>query len=74
MVFKVAQLIPRRRQDSIHFHPRFQWREPIDFHWVYKGFRLTVRFPGRAFFLASQICLFYNGFEAFLAGAFYLAI
>ena len=50
MVFKVAQLIPRRRQDNIHLHPLFQWREPIDFHWFYKVFRLTVRFPGREFF------------------------
>ena len=25
MVFNVVQLIPRRRQGSIHFHPRFQW-------------------------------------------------
>ena len=69
MFFKVVQLIPRRRQGSIHFHPLFQWREPIDFHWVYKVFRLTIRFPGRRDFWPRQICSFYNGVEAFLARA-----
>ena len=71
MVFKVAQLIPRRRRGSIKFHPLFQRREPIDFHWFYNGFRLTIRFLGRSFFLDSQICLFYNGSEAFLAREFF---
>ena len=71
MVFKVAQLIPRRRQDSIHFHPRFQWWETTDFHWFYNVFLLTIRFPEGRFSWPSQICLFYNGFEAFLARTFF---
>ena len=24
-------------QDSIYFHPRFQWWETTDFHWFYKA-------------------------------------
>ena len=65
MVFKVVQLIPRRRQGSIHCHPPFQYREPIDFHWFYKVFRLTVRFPGVPFFWPAEYAYFTMGLKHF---------
>ena len=39
-------------QEGINSRLGFQWRGPTISLMFYKGFRLTVRFPGRLFFLA----------------------
>ena len=53
--------------------PLYPWRRITDFLWFYKGFGLTIRFPGAEFFSATAKCLFSNGFAAFLVAEFFLA-
>ena len=43
----------------------------VVFHWFYKGSRLTVRFLGAQFFLASTKSLLYNGFTTILGAQFF---
>ena len=74
---KEFQRFPMGRQGRLpwctrgdQFPSRFQWWEPTDFHWFYKGLRLTIRFPGRRF-LAKANVLVLQWFGAFLATPFF---
>ena len=58
---------------GVNSRPWYPWRGITVFLRFYKGFGLTVRFPGVRFFGSRRNARFPNGFEAFWVRAFFLA-
>ena len=56
---------------GINCRPWYPWRGITVFLRFYKGFGLTVRFPGAEFFWPRRNAWFSNGFAAFLVAEFF---